>query len=433
MASVRKRAWTHKGVKREAWVVSYSDQSGKRRLKTFEKKKDADGYRVEVEGEINQGIHTAWNESVTFEKAAEDFIRDCWRRQQVGDLTRGGVEGYEYRLMHYAMPHFSGRRLSVISSSDVQTFVDDLRKRLSAATVGGIYGALHVLFSYGVKRRWVKRNVLRDEPCKLPKKQKRTAIPNKSDIRALLEAASRIEKGENLLTFVNRLVVVACGIFAGFRPGETFGLHWEDVDWEQGIIHVRHSHTKVNGLKSPKTDAGYRQVPLTEPVRRALLQAARYWTIRKWAESPARGSINPKAIFSRISRGWEHEFMLVDPTTLRGFVVLTKVGKPMSATASATTFWHRLLKDAGLYDIEARRAKFTPHALRHAAASLLIEAGMDDMNLKQFIGHASIQTTKDIYGHLFPTDLRMITTTNAVAAALDATSARQISVRHSIN
>lgn len=432
MATVRKRKWTHNGVEKETWVVNYTDQLGKRRQETFDKKKDADGRRVEIEGEISKGIHTAINETVTFAKAADAFVRNCYERHQIGDMTMGGVRGYEYKLLHYAQARFGQQRLSAITSQEVQDYMDDLRRTYAAATVNGIYVAMHVLFSFGVRKRWVRRNVLRDEPCKLPKRPKRTAVPTKADIVALLHAASRIEHGENLLTFINRLVVIACGVFCGFRPGETFGLQWEDVDWDRGVIHVRHSHTNLDGLKKPKTEAGFRRVPITEPVRRALMQAARYWTIREWALGPGHRSYHQKAVFSRIARAWDGLVIDVQPSSLKGFVVLTKVGKPMTATASATTFWHRLMKDAGLYDEAEKRCRFTPHALRHAAASLMIEAGMDDMNLKQWIGHASVQTTKDIYGHLFPTDDRMIATTQAVAAALDATTTRQIAVRHSI-
>jgi len=36
--SIRKRTWTSpKGEQKEAWVVDYVDQGGKRRLKTFGK------------------------------------------------------------------------------------------------------------------------------------------------------------------------------------------------------------------------------------------------------------------------------------------------------------------------------------------------------------------------------------------------------------
>jgi hypothetical protein len=43
--SVRKRQWTtSKGEPRESWVVNYTDPQGKRRLKTFKRKKQADSY-----------------------------------------------------------------------------------------------------------------------------------------------------------------------------------------------------------------------------------------------------------------------------------------------------------------------------------------------------------------------------------------------------
>jgi len=433
MATVRKRKWTHNGVEREAWVVTYTDQGGTRRQKTFDKKRTADAYRDEVSGEVRQGVHVAASESVTFNAAVAEFDRELNRRVRIGDLSNGGAKGYRYKLQKWAAPHLGGRKIAEITSAHVQAMVDDLREQYSAASISGIYGAVHVLLTFAVGRGWARRNVLRDQPCKLPKKTKRKAIPTKADIATLIQAAQRLEHGENLLTFINRQVVVACGVFGGFRPGETFGLHWEDIDWEREVIRVQRSHTRENGLRATKTDAGYRRVPMTPPIRRALMQAARYRAIRAWAEGPGHRSYTPAAMFSRVARAWEGEVLVVDPTAFSGYVVLSKTGRPMEATASGTTFWHRLMKNAGLYDLETRRPHFTPHALRHAAASLLIEAGMDDMNLKAWIGHASIQTTKDIYGHLFPTDQRLIATTRAIAEGLDATTARQVAVRHSIN
>jgi integrase len=44
----------------------------------------------------------------------------------------------------------------------------------------------------------------------------------------------------------------------------------------------------------------------------------------------------------------------------------------------------------------------TPHEARHCAASYLIEAGLNDLELTATIGHSDSRTTKRIYGHLFP-------------------------------
>jgi integrase len=46
-------------------------------------------------------------------------------------------------------------------------------------------------------------------------------------------------------------------------------------------------------------------------------------------------------------------------------------------------------------------AKYGLHALRHAAASLWIEQGLNPKRIQALMGHATIQMTFDTYGHLF--------------------------------
>jgi len=45
------------------------------------------------------------------------------------------------------------------------------------------------------------------------------------------------------------------------------------------------------------------------------------------------------------------------------------------------------------------------HDLRHTAASLMIQAGYPAKMLQEIMGHASITTTLDLYGHLYPGDM----------------------------
>jgi integrase len=50
-------------------------------------------------------------------------------------------------------------------------------------------------------------------------------------------------------------------------------------------------------------------------------------------------------------------------------------------------------------------SRFRIHDLRHTAASLMIQAGYPPKMLQEIIGHASITTTLDLYGHLYPGDM----------------------------
>jgi integrase len=51
--------------------------------------------------------------------------------------------------------------------------------------------------------------------------------------------------------------------------------------------------------------------------------------------------------------------------------------------------------------IKVPEAKFSLHALRHAAAALWIEQGLSPKRIQTLMGHASIAQTFDQYGYLF--------------------------------
>lgn len=46
------------------------------------------------------------------------------------------------------------------------------------------------------------------------------------------------------------------------------------------------------------------------------------------------------------------------------------------------------------------------HDIRHTTASLLLSDGQSPVYVKEQLGHASIQMTVDIYGHLIPSSNR---------------------------
>ena len=56
-------------------------------------------------------------------------------------------------------------------------------------------------------------------------------------------------RSENLLTFLNRRVCVYLGAHGGMRPGEWFGLQWEDLDFANNEIRIEHAFNQFDGLK----------------------------------------------------------------------------------------------------------------------------------------------------------------------------------------
>ena len=76
--SVRKRTWRNSdGSRGEAWVVNYTDAGGKRRLKSFDRKREAESFEAAVNVDICSGIHVPDSQSVTIAEAGRLWITSC--------------------------------------------------------------------------------------------------------------------------------------------------------------------------------------------------------------------------------------------------------------------------------------------------------------------------------------------------------------------
>ncbi len=84
----------------------------------------------------------------------------------------------------------------------------------------------------------------------------------------------------------------------------------------------------------------------------------------------------------------------------------TTRGRPLDYHNVVKRQFHRSLEATGL-----RRIRF--HDLRHTCAAMLINQGVTPKYIQRQLRHASIDTTFDRYGHLFPE------TTQATAEGLD--------------
>ena len=71
----------------------------------------------------------------------------------------------------------------------------------------------------------------------------------------------------------------------GMRIGEALGLRWCDCDFEEGIIHVTHALLYKQGedgnnryrISAPKTEAGFREIPMFDDVKAALQRERGAW------------------------------------------------------------------------------------------------------------------------------------------------------------
>jgi integrase len=365
MATVTKRHWqTAGGVERTAWIVSYST-AGKRHIKTFQSKREADAWKTETLHEIARGIHTPPTASITVGEAGERWVEQC----KTDGLEATTVRQYRQHLDLHIVQLIGTMKLAHLSPASVIDFRNALiKEKRSRALASKVIVSLGAILGTAMAAGLVARNVVRDQASGHSKRQRRLGkrhdkrievgvdIPTKDEIRALLAAAQGRWRP-----------MIVTVIFTGLRASELRGLRWSDVELGAGAgsLSVRQRADRFNAIGSPKSNAGKRTVPLAPMVVN---------TLKEWKLACPKGELG-----------------LVFPNLRGGVESLHAMSGGLGAAQKA----------AGLGG--SRRApRYGMHAFRHAAASLLIDQGLSPKRIQSFMGHSTISVTFDVYGHLFP-------------------------------
>lgn len=366
--SVRKRAWKSGGVEKIAWVVDYKDQDGKRRLKTFAKKKDAGAWAPNAAVQVQRGIHTPDSASITVAEAGELWIAQA----EAEELEASTVRQYRQHVNLHINPLIGETKLSKLSAPAVEDFRDTLIKTRSRAMAKKVLSSLKAIISEAQRRGKVSQNVAREVKVRQPKRHRErveagNGIPTKAEIKAILDKAE--ERWRALLVTAT---------FTGLRASELRGLAWANVDFDNKVIRVRQRADRFNKLGSPKSGAGTRDVMMPPVVLN---------TLREWKMQCPKGDLG--LVFPSGAGNVEG----LGNIWRRGFAPI------QIATGAAT--------DSGEVDKDGKpimKAKYGMHALRHFYASWLIEQGFPPKKVQTMLGHSSIQMTFDTYGHLFPSE-----------------------------
>jgi integrase len=331
-------------------VAAYDAISRRKVSKTFRTLGEARRWRAEAHAQAAKGVRLAGTLQTLLE-AAEAFVDGIASgsiRTKAGERYKPSVvREYERSLRLHVLPTLGGAKLSKIQRRDVQRLADDLL--VAGADPSTIRNALKPL--QVIYRRAIEDGDLALNPCerlRLPAARgRRERIGSPAEAAALIAALRAEDRA-----------LWGCAFYAGLRRGELRALRWNDVDLADGLIRVERSMSGHGETGEPKSRAGRRNVPIVAALRDLLVEH--------------------KLVTRRDS----------------GLVFGSSASSPFTPTAvrkRALTAWHRTaLEPIGL------------HECRHTFASILIAAGVNAKAITAYLGHASIQTTFDLYGHLMP-------------------------------
>lgn len=158
MAIVRKR-YFGPNKDREAWLVDYVDQHGKRHIKTFKLKKEADDYLTTVRQEVREGTHTAASKSITVAQAAENWLAYVGGENR----ERSTLERYQQLVRLHVIPRIGHEKLAKLTTPRINAFRDDLLKSMSRATAKKALVALKAILKDAKRRGNVAQNAAKDK------------------------------------------------------------------------------------------------------------------------------------------------------------------------------------------------------------------------------------------------------------------------------
>jgi integrase len=285
-------------------------------------------------------------------------------RNRKGDPYKPAtIRAYEIALRLRVLPEIGSMRLSEVTRTDLQDLVDGLlASGLNESTIGVTLLPLRVIYKRALSRPETGIVVNPTSDLKMPAVRRgRDRIAAPDECAELLAALNPTDRA-----------LWATAMYAGLRRGELMALCREDLDLAAGVIHVRHGWDAVEGEISTKSGKD-RRVPIPAILKDYLDEhlVALAWTDGLVFGVTADRPFNDTSMREHTRKAWGWQ--------------LDNQGELVPSGSR-----------------EPPLEPITLHECRHTFASLMIAAGVNAKALSTYMGHAGIQITLDLYGHLMP-------------------------------
>lgn len=267
-------------------------------------------------------------------------VAEEWWGKHLEEISPNTVRNYSAAYRR-ALEWFGNSSVKEITPKQLEAFLRTLAaQKYASKTIAAQRLVLNLIFRHAVVSGDLQNNPCDCLPVIKGKAKTPRELPSDDDISKI---CSSLNHPYGILHYFI--------LYTGCRRGEALAVQYRDIDRESGVIHITKSVYYTSSkpeIKSPKSESGYRDIILLD------------------------------VLADKIPLGKPDDYVCL-PT-----------GPEYKTTLERHLRQYR--RDIGI--------SCTLHQLRHAYATMLYEAGIDDKAAQELLGHASIQMTRDIYTHI---------------------------------
>jgi integrase len=325
------------------------------------------------------------------------WASDWWHEKRNEALQERTRDWYEWALQGHLLPYCHDRRLSGFDVPYVKKLRSHLRdkrwpskpytgpawdergecppgkvpdaRRLSASSVNDILSVLSTILESARQDELIDSNAAaaKGTRAKVERRAKLGTWLDYDQVVALLDASQDIDLTSSHYPNLGRRAFNGSLYLGALRVSEACKLERRDVNWERGTIRIRDA----------KTSAGYRDVPM----HRMLFDVmAEWWT--RHSDTRPKALLFPTANGTPRNKDNAHERVLLPAVRRAGGLLEERRQNPMPERTN-------------------KRGESVPnvqtHSGRRSAITWWAEAGYDEREVMNWVGHEDAALTLRVY------------------------------------
>lgn len=313
-------------------------------------------------------------EPVRFRDACVRYLKDYKTKRDGTPRPLSSVQKEITYINSYLLPKLANAWIAELDLPDLYATIENMElkdgSRPAPGTKTGAASVLRRIFAWARYRGLITRNPALELTTGWgATTRRRVLIPSIPQAVRLADALDHFKPG---LGDVAKVIA-----FVGTRWEEVVAILADEVDVDNQLLSIHQTASESGGRRDPregtKTSAG---------VRTAVIPDIAMPSVHRLLQRGAQGrELSNGELYSRLVNGDRGGYM-------------------------SYSVWRRYLTKAQAYTAAHPdgQVTYTAQDLRHLCASILIASGASDMQICNQMGHSKVETTKNIYGHLFTQD-----------------------------